>query len=301
MLLVFHFLSSGFNKFIEQFEKARWVSSVDEIKKQKAGRRCALDITFSTLDPSSYSLDELNKRKQNYSSSARERRPSTNPIAEFFVGDDALTRSASHTLVTSMMQKPYGGVTIKDRIWKFKLYEQSFIGCECIDWITLHFTDIESREAAAEYANELLEKGVFIHMNKKHKFLDGHYFYRISSEFVIQSDESTKPKSVSSWFLSKFGRPGALLTNESSDSNLSVPKNLDLVIDPIQMTKSFVADIDPNRRSNRRETAILHYDTVYNPVNCYHFQLHWLVCTAKLIQDMLTSWSRMAEKCGFLC
>lgn len=43
----------------------------------------------------------------------------------------------------------------------------------------------------------------------------------------------------------------------------------------------------------------MHYDTTHNTKNCYHFQLHWLVCTARLVEDMLASWNRMADKCGF--
>ncbi|KAJ3118599.1 vacuolar membrane-associated protein iml1 [Phlyctochytrium bullatum] len=31
----------------------------------------------------------------------------------------------------------------------------------------------------------------------------------------------------------------------------------------------------------------------------YHFQLHWLVCTPRLIEDLLLNWSRVAEKNGF--
>jgi hypothetical protein len=58
-------------------------------------------------------------------------------------------------------------------------------------------------------------------------------------------------------------------------------------------------DLDPLKKSSRQELAMFHYDTTHNTKNCYHFQLHWLVCTARLIEDMLHSWARMAEKCGF--
>ncbi|RKP25107.1 hypothetical protein SYNPS1DRAFT_29149 [Syncephalis pseudoplumigaleata] len=57
-------------------------------------------------------------------------------------------------------------------------------------------------------------------------------------------------------------------------------------------------NLDPQQWSDRQETAILHYDVVHNPRNCYHFQLNWLGCTAHLIEDLLQSWGRMAEKCG---
>ncbi|KAF9918615.1 vacuolar membrane-associated protein iml1 [Lobosporangium transversale] len=66
----------------------------------------------------------------------------------------------------------------------------------------------------------------------------------------------------------------------------------------VEMSKAITIDVDPNKRSGRRETAILHYDLAHNIKHCYHFQLHWLGCTARLIEDMLQSWGRTAERCG---
>ncbi|KAG0338314.1 vacuolar membrane-associated protein iml1 [Podila humilis] len=66
----------------------------------------------------------------------------------------------------------------------------------------------------------------------------------------------------------------------------------------VEMSKTITIDVDPNKRSDRRETAILHYDLAHNIKHCYHFQLHWLGCTARLIEDMLQSWGRVADKCG---
>ncbi|KAF9550916.1 vacuolar membrane-associated protein iml1 [Mortierella hygrophila] len=66
----------------------------------------------------------------------------------------------------------------------------------------------------------------------------------------------------------------------------------------VDMSKTITIDVDPNKRSERRETAILHYDLAHNIKHCFHFQLHWLGCTARLIEDMLQSWGRTAERCG---
>ncbi|KAK3847757.1 MAG: hypothetical protein J3R72DRAFT_519093 [Linnemannia gamsii] len=66
----------------------------------------------------------------------------------------------------------------------------------------------------------------------------------------------------------------------------------------VDMSKTITIDVDPNKRSERRENAILHYDLAHNIKHCYHFQLHWLGCTARLIEDMLQSWGRTAERCG---
>ncbi|KAF9585086.1 vacuolar membrane-associated protein iml1 [Lunasporangiospora selenospora] len=66
----------------------------------------------------------------------------------------------------------------------------------------------------------------------------------------------------------------------------------------VDMSKTIAIDVDPNKRSDRRESAVLHYDLAHNIKHCYHFQLHWLGCTARFIEDMLQSWGRTAERCG---
>lgn len=66
----------------------------------------------------------------------------------------------------------------------------------------------------------------------------------------------------------------------------------------IELSRKIVIDLDLQRRSYRKEWAFLHYSTIHNPRNCYHFQLHWLVCTTRLVEDMLQSWSRTAQRCG---
>ncbi|KAI1300655.1 vacuolar membrane-associated protein iml1 [Mortierella claussenii] len=66
----------------------------------------------------------------------------------------------------------------------------------------------------------------------------------------------------------------------------------------VEMSRAMTIDVDPSKRSERRETAILHYDLAHNIKHCYHFQLHWLGCTARLIEDMLQTWGRTAERCS---
>ncbi|TPX43357.1 hypothetical protein SeLEV6574_g05108 [Synchytrium endobioticum] len=65
-----------------------------------------------------------------------------------------------------------------------------------------------------------------------------------------------------------------------------------------ELSKGLVIDLDPQTRSDRQEIAALHYDIIYCHNACYHFQLHWLLCTARLIEDMLVSWGRVADRCG---
>ncbi|KAG0342572.1 vacuolar membrane-associated protein iml1 [Podila horticola] len=99
---------------------------------------------------------------------------------------------------------------------------------------------------------------------------------------------------------------GALTTISGAQSTNAVPsfrermEMLQKMAPPktVDMSKTLTIDVDPNKRSDRRETAVLHYDLAHNIKHCYHFQLHWLGCTARLIEDMLQSWGRVADKCG---
>ena len=59
-----------------------------------------------------------------------------------------------------------------------------------------------------------------------------------------------------------------------------------------------IIDLDPNKKSDRRELAVLHYDLLHNPNTCFHFHLNWIGCTARLIEDLLQGWGRQAERYG---
>ncbi|KAF9932750.1 vacuolar membrane-associated protein iml1 [Linnemannia zychae] len=93
------------------------------------------------------------------------------------------------------------------------------------------------------------------------------------------------------------------MTQSSTNTAPSFRERMEMIqnmapLKKIDMSKSITIDVDPNKRSERRETVILHYDLAHNIKHCYHFQLHWLGCTARLIEDMLQSWGRVAERCG---
>ena len=86
-----------------------------------------------------------------------------------------------------------------------------------------------------------------------------------------------------------------LETNEGLEPKNSNEKSEN---SPFILSKKILIDMDPLKQSERKETAILHCDTVYNPKNCFHFELHWLSCNSKLIQNMLSNWQRVGEKNG---
>ena len=64
------------------------------------------------------------------------------------------------------------------------------------------------------------------------------------------------------------------------------------------MSRHVRIDIDPHRRSYRPEYINVHYDSFHRPGNCFHLRLEWVAVTAKLIDEVVQSWSRTAEKYG---
>lgn len=65
----------------------------------------------------------------------------------------------------------------------------------------------------------------------------------------------------------------------------------------IPMSHSILINLDPHRKSDRRETAFLHFDAAHNTTNGFHFQLDWLG-TSRLVEDLLSSWARNMQKYG---
>jgi hypothetical protein len=57
-------------------------------------------------------------------------------------------------------------------------------------------------------------------------------------------------------------------------------------------------DVDPHKKSYRPEFASLHFDSIYSPENAFHVRLEWIALTAKLVEELIQHWSRIAEKYG---
>lgn len=398
---------AGFHKFIELFEKAKLVlpHEMEQLGGRSRSSMRTINITLTTLNTSLFVHDEL-ARITNVTESALETTPRRNSIifpnillgvssnaatplsstppssstAEAGASSSSsltLTKNSPLVMIATSMLKNNSELSFKDRRWHFKLFEKVFIGGECVDWIVRNFVDIDSREDAVTFGNELMDRGFFQHIFNKHRFLDGHYFYRLSKEYMPlfnNNNGKVSPSSLSAsssssaqsgvgvsaagkWFARTSGGvmgktpsssgvtdfletssgdnhvntiPNSNVVSSSSDSKkssttavglpasntpststsatasaasaaaiaASISNNTTTYSGSIELSRRLVIEMDPQQKSTRREIAILHYDTVHNPQNCYHFQLHWLVCTAKLIEDMLSSWTRVAEKCG---
>lgn len=292
-----------FEAWIQNIRKAKWLTPEEREELQKRRKKeigfSDLGVKLTTMDPSAYVASDVMRIAA--FPVPQECKPHSSILSSIIIGQ-GLTRDSRSKEIAAALQDPKGGVKIMDRRWHFKMYRDVFTGTEFVDWITVQIEDITTREQAVQFGNSLMQRKppLFSSATKRHSFLDGNYFYSINEEFVTEKKKSKlhrKNGNHGDTILSKEkdlmnGDNLTLRQIPSSHSSISSKRIL------FEMSQSMIIDVDPYKKSDRRETAILHYDTIHNPNNCYHFQLNWLGCTAQLVQELLQNWSRQAERCG---
>ncbi|CAG8462546.1 3945_t:CDS:2 [Diversispora eburnea] len=293
---------NGIYRFIDLLEKAAWFPP--HMRTEANNRESITPLKITTLDPSIFVKTP---------DSSYLRRMSVNPT------DHRLTKDSNPVAIIQAMLNPAEGI-VKDRHWHSKVYQNAIVGNEFVDWLLKKFSDIESRPDAVNFGNEMQEKGLIEHCTKRHQFSDEHFFYQIKENYAPRRPQK-------GWFMALFNhdhrkdsnkddgnkdgniKDGNSKDGNSKDGNIKDGNIKDGNIkdgnikdgnikDVIELSKAMLIDIDPSKTSDRRETAILHYDVIHNPDNCYHIQLNWLGCTARLIEDMLKKWSNATEKKG---
>ncbi|KAI0971421.1 vacuolar membrane-associated protein iml-1 [Xylaria arbuscula] len=231
-----------------------------------------------------------------------------------------------------------GGIRMQTRRWHFRLHYHCFIGSDMTTWLLDNFEDLESREEAVELGNTLMvydddksrdkdkeakkerERGIFVHVEKRHNFRDGQYFYQIASDYAklhppgwfnrkkdvsVPSTPAMENLSVNSPrpFQPNVSRPGSIDDERSQTSGLATP-----IVGPantagsrrpkVVLSKMMKYDIDPRKKSFRPERINLYYDRLHNPDNCFHIRLEWMNVTTKLIEDALRNWGIIAGQHG---
>ncbi|KAI8956140.1 vacuolar membrane-associated protein iml-1 [Xylaria longipes] len=233
------------------------------------------------------------------------------------------------------------GIRMQTRRWHFRLHYHCFIGSDMTTWLLDNFEDLESREEAVELGNTLMvyeddksrdrdkeardlkkdrERGIFIHVEKRHNFRDGQYFYQITSEYAklhppswfnrrkdipMPSTPAAESLAANSPrpFQLNASRPASIDEESSQTSGGTTPTvapaNTTSSRRPkVILSKMMKYDIDPRKKSFRPERVNLHYDRLHNPDNCFHIRLEWMNVTAKLIEDALKNWGAIASQHG---
>lgn len=172
---------------------------------------------------------------------------------------EALRRETPIDEILRLMQNPLIGLPSKRRRWYWQLYDNVFLGSEAVDWLLKFFEDIKDRQEAVEFGKELMDLGVWEHVQGKHGFIDGHFFYRLRGFNNYSREEISHVVELSR-----------------------------------EMLQEICMESGP-----RKEWAILHYDTNHCTRAAFHFDLFWLNCSSRLLETMVRTWGQWAKRLGF--
>ena len=298
----------GIRKLSQVWQRFRYVPP-DERRFQPPSRNRKdtnpLDIMYQTRDPSAIVAAEL----ENVAEGDASGRP-----VQLLPESDLYQRSTFKiSALAETIQDETKGVRMRDRRWHFRLHYNCFIGEELTTWLKNNFRDIDTRDEAVELGKDLMRSGMFKHVEGRHDFRDGNYFYQLADEYRAPRPEprgwfGRSKASVPSTPVSENLPKDPPMTSRSRASSGSAGTSAD-ASEPttptgkkqrlgVALSKSLLYDVDHRKRSYRSELINLHYDRLHNPDNCYHIRIEWMNTTPKLIKDTITSWATSVDRFG---
>ena len=195
------------------------------------------------------------------------------------------------------------GVSIMDRRWHSKMHWHCFTGSDLTTWLLRNILDVSNRQEAVELGNVLMRGGLFEHVERRHVFRDGHYFYRMANGYRAEPNSASFAIPTGEAHPSTAKQMNRLRASSRSDSRSDTDtlKSTEKRQRPgVALGRSIIYNLDDGDKGySREETVRLHYDTLLNPDNCYHIRLEWMNATAKLVQDAVVEWARSAETYGW--
>lgn len=272
-----------------------------------------LEVKMETLNPSELIALELDRLSQIEDGADQE-------WTQLLPEPQKLDQETSMQKFAAAMQGDRG-IDIKARRWHWKMHYNCFHGEEFTNWLLHNVKNLNTREDAVDFGNQLMKEGLFEHVNGRHKFKDGTYFYSIKPEF-----RSTRLEQNKHWFLNnrpankpvapvpiseqppKEGSPLSVRTRSGSNiaqqlnatSGSESLSSFEKKRKAVSLSRMIRVDVDPRKKSffGRSEVVHVHYDRFHNPENCYHLELNWLSTTCKLVDDAIGTWTNTAEKYG---
>ncbi|KAI0132999.1 hypothetical protein BJ170DRAFT_268761 [Xylariales sp. AK1849] len=330
----------GIKRLAQAWQRHRYLPA-SERHFQSAGRKSRdpnpLDIVYKTEDPSMVIAAEMETLPLFENVEATSRKGQLVSDKERFSKSNfnisALAEAIQHLVET-------GGIRMQNRRWHLRLHYNCFIGSDMTTWLLDNFDDLESREEAVELGNSLMvydderlkdkdkdavkdakkerDRGIFAHVERRHPFRDGQYFYQIASDHAkphppgwlsrrsrdpsIPSTPLTEqgPRESPRTGLNALSRPTSIHEEASPISGATTP-NMPLASGrkpKVLLSKVMKYDVDHRKKSYRPERIYLHYDRLHNPDNCYHIRIDWMSVTAKLIEDAVKGWASTASLHG---
>lgn len=313
----------GIRKLTQIWQRFRYASP-DERRFQSSARKSKdtnpLDIMYQTRNPSLIIAAEKDLVAEH---------TATGKPVELLPESELLQRSNISLSSLAQIIQSAKGVRMMDRRWHWRLHYNCFIGFELTSWLLQNFRDINSRDEAVELGNDLMTSGLFQHVEKRHNFRDGNFFYQMAGDYRTPRSE------VKTWYGSRKsvpptptplredggkdfpGRPSsgvASNTGEEAEANQEKTTIRSSMRGPeyrqdetsadekrtlgVALSRSMLYDVDHRKRSYRPELVHLHYDRLHNPDNCYHIRIEWMTVTSKLIEDAIVSWATSVERYG---
>lgn len=303
----------GMDKLADLFGRARWRPkhyNMSKSRQRRSDADSAAPLRFipTSLDPAMSLRDEEFMRRveaafHDDSVEADLRRQKRESI-------NRTIKDLDYTSLVRDMYSATNGLKINDRLWNRIMYKESFSGADFVTWLCREYDDVKTREEATEWGNCFIREKVLQHVHDYHGFLDGHYFYRLTPQyFALRPNQSDKK-----WFASSSAKTNGSSEVRSSSVSRDAKDGESIFIRTqerhhqsddkgrkVLMSRSMIIDVDSNRKSDRAEVALLHYDLAHNPANGFNFQIHWLGTTARFIEDTVQSWTRSVERFGLHC
>lgn len=187
----------GIQKLTQLFARNRYIPPEDRFYERisnKKYKRPPLEILYKTFDSSVVVAQQLESQAlADVDPNARR--------SQLFVGNELFERGNLNLKTLAHEMQGPRGVRLQDRRWHFRLHKNCFIGSEMVTWMLDNFKDMETRPEAVELGNEFMKDGLFCHVEGRHPFRDGNYFYQILPEFLVQNQPTfpTRPSSKSGW------------------------------------------------------------------------------------------------------
>ena len=304
----------GIRTLTQMWQRYRYIAPEDRKFKPTTARRKdtnPLEINFQTLNPSEVVATELEK----LTAAEGVETQTTRLLPE----SELLERETCTVPKLAQIMQSDKGVDIITRRWHLRLHFHCFKGDDFTTWLSANFKDIDSREEAVEFGNELMQHGLFQHVDQRHNFKDGHFFYQIDAEY-----RAPRPEGKGSWFTGsrrsdKFvlptpgtdggprdspsgsrSRSGSAQVSDGDEASAKMPakSSTEKKRMSISLSKMLRLDVDIRKKSNRPEIINLHYDRLHNPENCYHLEISWMNVTSKLVEDAIVTWATQGERYG---
>ena len=299
----------GIRKLTQLWQRHRYIPQ-NERRFQSSSRKRKdtnpLDIIYQTRHPSLIVAAELDSALLTATDMNEGKLPQLLPENDLYERANLDLASLAQTIQSDR------GIKLMDRRWHWRLHYNCFIGFEFTTWLLNNFKDVDSREEAVELGNELMESGLFQHVEQRHNFRDGNFFYQIANEFRVPRVESRSgwfgsrksDQSVPSTPVTESMRSLATGLRSRASSNGEDLSDGESPTPPgkrklgVALSKRLTYDVDHRKKSYRNELINLHYDRISSADDCYHLRLHWLNVTPKLIEDSIVSWATSAERFG---